>query len=400
MADRAIAQYLSHHAERETQHLGGFPLHRYDHCVVIPCFRETPAFAERLLAGPLRHKNLLVIVVINQNAPQPEPLNQALLAFFSRFDVVWQNEHLLLCHSDGAAIDWLVVDRSRDALVLPIKQGVGLARKIGCDIAVALAASQKLITPWLHTTDADAHLPPTYLDLPAPPYAAAVYPFEHIRAQASPREWHATQLYERALRYYVAGLRWAGSPYAQQPIGSLLAFTIKTYCEARGFPKRSAGEDFYLLNKLTKLGAIYTPETTVLLEARVSDRVPFGTGPKVRAIADLAAPAEQFCYYAPAVFHELKVWLDAVPNIWPALQTFQSPLAGLSTVAEEALNAAGIGRLWTHLYKQARTAADCERAAHVWFDAFQTLKFIRRLQEQAYPPRPLQSCLEEAPFEC
>lgn len=405
MAGRAIEQYLSRYAESETQLLDGFPQHCYDHCAVIPCFRETPAFAERLLTGPLNDKNMLVIVVINQSEARPQPLNQALLTFFSAFAPLWQNGHLRLCRNSWAAIHWLVVDRSQSPLWVPIKQGVGLARKIGCDIAVALSAKGMLISPWLHSTDADAHLPAGYLDLPssnAPgaPHAAAVYPFEHIRAEASIKEWQATQLYEQALHYYVAGLRWARSPYAQHTIGSLLAFTVKAYCEVRGFPKRNAGEDFYLLNKLTKLGPVYTPQARVKLRARLSDRVPFGTGPKVKTITDLKDPATEYCYYSPAVFVQLKRWLDAVPHVWQALQSATPPLGGLPMDVQDALSAAGIERLWPHLQKQGLTPEACERAIHTWFDAFQTLKFIRRLQARAYPPLPLQQCRREAPFQC
>lgn len=405
MANRAIDQYLSRHAENDAQLLEGFPPHRYEHCAIIPCFRETPAFAERLLKGPLHSKNILVIVVVNQSGAQPQPVNQALLSFFADFKALWQNQHLRLCQNGCSTIHWLVVDRSRSPLLIPAKQGVGLARKIGCDIAVALAAKQILIAPWLHSTDADAHLPADYLDLPSSsssdaPYTAAVYSFRHVRAAASAKEWQATQLYEQALRYYVAGLHWAGSPYAQQPIGSLLAFTVEAYCKVRGFPKRSAGEDFYLLNKLTKLGATFHPTPTVELEARISDRVPFGTGPKVKAITDFKNPETEYCYYSPTVFVQLKLWLDAIPLIWPALHASDAPLAALPAQVQKALTAAGIDRLWPHIQKQVRDAEACERAVHIWFDAFQTLKFIRRLQTWSYPPIPLQQCLREAPFPC
>lgn len=400
MTDRAITQYISHYAESEVTLLRGFPKHVYDHCIVIPCFRETPGFIERLLTGPQQDKNVLVIVVVNQNRTQPEPLNAALLEFFSFFNLIWHNKHLQLRRSMNAAIDWLVVDRCHPPLLLPNKQGVGLARKIGCDVAIALAAEGIINTQWLHTTDADAHLPPDYLNLPQPSYSAAVYAFGHIQADANDREWQATQLYEKALRYYISGLRWAGSPYCQQPIGSLLAFTIKAYCEARGFPKRSAGEDFYLLNKLSKLGPVYESQAVVRLEARASDRVPFGTGPKVTAIARLEDPAAEFCYYSPMIFVELKAWLDAIPSVWQALQAQSPALTDLSFEAQAALNAAGIEKLWPHLRKQARNAQACERSIHTWFDAFQTLKFIRRLEAQAYPPLPLQQCLLDAPFSC
>jgi hypothetical protein len=46
-----------------------------------------------------------------------------------------------------------LVERSQG---LPHKEGVGLARKIGCDIALSLYERGTLKSRWLHTTDADA----------------------------------------------------------------------------------------------------------------------------------------------------------------------------------------------------------------------------------------------------
>ena len=107
------------------------------------------------------------------------------------------------------------------------------------------------------STDADSHLPDNYFSSHPqdPKISVIIYTFKHENLGND--IGHATLLYETALRYYVAGLSWAGSPYAFYSIGSILAFNVKHYCQARGFPKRAAGEDFYLLNKLAKLGSIY-----------------------------------------------------------------------------------------------------------------------------------------------
>ena len=47
---------------------------------------------------------------------------------------------------------------------------------------------------------------------------------------------------------------------------------------SHGFPRRNATEDFYILNKLAKVGSIARlAGTPVILEGRLSDRVPIGT---------------------------------------------------------------------------------------------------------------------------
>lgn len=398
MAVHAIGQYLNVYAESEAHLLHGFPQHRFEHCIVIPCFAETTDFIERLRQGPLGCLNALVIIVVNQPAVEPVPLNLALLDYMADLPKVWQYQHLRLHRSQNLGLQWLIVDRTKAPL--PAKQGVGLARKIGCDIAVALHHEGKLASNWLHSTDADAHLPRDYLPLPETGYAAAVYQFQHVPAEANAKVWLATQVYEQALRYYIAGLRWAGSPYAHQPIGSTLAFTATAYCQARGFPKRSAGEDFYLLNKLSKLGAIYTAPAVVAIEARTSDRVPFGTGPEVLTISQLKNPWAEFCYYHPHIFVQLKHWHAAMPQVWQNRQQQLPPLTGLEPEVQQVLADAGIDRLWAHIERQAHSADACLQALNVWFDAFQTLKFVRRLQAMRYRPLPLQQCLQEAPFSC
>lgn len=398
MAVHAIEQYLRSYAEGEAHLLQGFPQHQFEHCIIIPCFAETTAFIERLRQGPLGTLNALIIIVVNQTTAEPVALNLALLDYMADLPKVWQHQHLRLYRGQNNGLQWLIVDRTEEPL--PAKQGVGLARKIGCDIAVALHHRKLLISNWLHSTDADTHLPGNYPPLPETGYVAAVYQFQHVPAAADARVWLATQVYEQALRYYIAGLRWAGSPYSHQPIGSTLAFTAAAYCQARGFPRRSAGEDFYLLNKLSKLGAVYTAQAVVAIEARTSDRVPFGTGPEVFAIAQLNDPWSEFCYYHPGIFVQLKNWLAAMPQVWHNRQHQLPYLTGLEPEVQQALVDAGINRLWAHIDRQAHSAEACSQALNVWFDAFQTLKFVRRLQAVRYRPLPLQQCLQEAPFPC
>ena len=87
------------------------------------------------------------------------------------------------------------------------------------------------------------------------------------------------------MSYYVAGLAMAGSRYAHHSLGSTIAVHAKTYAAVRGYPKRSAGEDFYLLNKICKLAPVERLAGPALsIEARISARVPFGTGPALRRL--------------------------------------------------------------------------------------------------------------------
>ena len=70
-------------------------------------------------------------------------------------------------------------------------------------------------------------------------------------------------------------------------MGSCLAVRPEAYAAVRGFPRKNAAEDFYVLDKLAKVGTIARlAGTPLLLEGRLSDRVPFGTG---KALSDLVS---------------------------------------------------------------------------------------------------------------
>ena len=108
-------------------------------------------------------------------------------------------------------------------------------------------------------------------------------------------------------------MNFAGSPYAFHTIGSTMAVSAVHYAKVRGFPKREAGEDFYLLNKLAKVGSVLeldvgTDDGAIEIDSRRSDRVPFGTGAAVNKITGLADPVREFQFYDPEVFGLLKTW--------------------------------------------------------------------------------------------
>jgi len=74
-------------------------------------------------------------------------------------------------------------------------------------------------------------------------------------------------------------LDFAGFPDSIYTIGSAFAVRAEAYVKQGGMNRRQAGEDFYFLNKLTKLGTVAEiNDAFVFPSARVSDRVPFGTG--------------------------------------------------------------------------------------------------------------------------
>ncbi|MDX2417782.1 MAG: hypothetical protein QNK19_10020 [Xanthomonadales bacterium] len=412
-----MEKYLRNYAEPEVLALEGLPDQlAWENVMVIPACNESPGL---LRSPPPCGGRSLMILVINepQNAAEKvSPRNRALeAAVEERFALLWRSAHdpgLSLWRDPCAGRDLLLVDRFSEGRHLAARGGVGFARKIGADLALDLIHHQRIHTTWIHCTDADVQLPATYfarsnrLQDDASKISALIYPFSHSDDQDKSESREvvlATLLYELSLRYYVAGMKHARSPYAFHTIGSTMAVNAIHYAKVRGFPKREAGEDFYLLNKLAKVGSVLelgedADNQAIEIESRRSDRVPFGTGAAVNKITGLANPVNDFRFYNPVVFELLKLWLQSFPTVWASGSTELSPsifpdqqmenrdhklqmlLTGLKTLkTDQAL---------VHAFRQSRNLDQFTRQMHTWFDAFRTLKLIHFLRDIDFPSIP------------
>ncbi|QBY05468.1 hypothetical protein E2K93_14295 [Thalassotalea sp. HSM 43] len=393
------AQYIEKYAETETAHLDKLSLPNcVDSALVIPAYREGAEFIQRFIQSPFHQTGKLLIVVINQpdndfdKAPQQALYDEAL----ALGQVVDKQHNLTLITLPSTQSMLLIVDRFNTPI--PHKQGVGLARKIGCDLAASLYNRQLIGNRFICSSDADAHLPDNYFSHSTSVDAATVcigLNFQHHCQDELIN--NANALYEKALRYYVAGLTYAKSDYAFFTIGSVLAFDVNAYCQCRGFPKRAAGEDFYLLNKLVKLGRYqYFADIVINLEARTSSRVPFGTGPAVAEIIAKQQNAYNYPYYNPQLFVELKALLTAFGNLYEHRLQLQCWTHQLSSISTHGLTAIGFDRF---IRSQAQTSKQqFNKQLCSFFDAFKTLKYLHALREQGLSDIALHQAITTAPF--
>lgn len=396
-----VVKYLQHYAQCNTHLLSQFlPLLSRDirHTVVIPAFNESADFLRRLSAHPDAESTLLILVINQPVGVAASHENQELFAFATQ-NIVHQQENITLTRIGPLQV--LVMDCFNHNRGLPAKQGVGLARKLGADIACALYALNALTSSWIYSTDADTHLPKNYFtrSVDSDSFGAMVFSFTHLDNNNPISA--ATQLYEQAIKYYAKGLAWAGSPYGFCTLGSALAFQIEAYAQVRGFPKKSGGEDFYLLNKIAKVAKVTTiTDIALVLDARQSARVPFGTGPSTTAI--LQAPLENYCYYHPQIFYRIKrliTWAEnhlcpkhALPA--DALAKWQAAAkSNLPTSTMAALEALGFEKFIEHARCQCANQDAVRRHFHIWFDAFKTLKFVHFLQANRFSATPITQCL-------
>jgi len=399
----ALEKYLAHHAEAEVRSLPSLGK-TFGHVIVIPAYDEGNNLFTTLKSippGPLG--DVLTIVVVNTPADAPPRIQLHSQQLIERLAAELGGEL--------AAGRLLCIDRT-GSKSLPTGQGVGLARKIGCDVALQLHAQGIVRSAWIHTTDADVKLPRSYFEAAAvsfdgEPPAALIYPFWH-QCEPPAALADAMQRYEVFLRYYVLGLADAGSPYAFHTLGSTLAIHASAYAKVRGFPRRAAGEDFYVLSKLAKVGTILQLQRPVLLiGGRSSHRVPFGTGAALKHILADAARGQVYRVYAPEVFQYLKVWLAALEllctdparsDIVDCLETAGRADGGADVdQLHHEMAAEGFLSAASHARQISLDASTMARHLRTWFDAFRTLKLIHRLT-RSFPKVELLDAIRRAPF--
>lgn len=395
MPDKATQKYLSLYAEfANIVEQDTAALESRDYALVIPAYKEHFDFVKLLTQHEHAHKILLILVLNEPDNDRGNAKNRSFLG-----DLNHHAEHIhTFSNIDFYRYESLqiaCIQRLEDQAI-PKNLGVGMARKLGADLACHLWAKKKISCPWIFSSDADAQLAAKHFDLPfADNVSAYCYPFKHVGPDGPVLA--ATQVYEKCLHYYQRQLELAGSPYAFHSLGSCMAISMPYYCRARGFPKRAGGEDFYLLNKLAKLAEVRTlhPQE-VRIEARVSDRVPFGTGPAVARILDDQAHQRPTLYYSPHIFEELRALLNAVPRFWSDLDSAQ---ASLPPICWQALIDAGFEQFLAKRRVQDKNSQQFCQHFHHWFDGFQTLKFIHRLQS-SYPDQAIEAiagaCVEQS----
>ncbi len=394
---KATSKYLSLYAEQEALHIS-FPEKIYNYVIVIPIYDEVATCLEQIFKH-IYEKNILIIVVVN--APDTietydHPINSLFIeALEKKAQKSSDLSKNIKLHQFNDFNDVLLVNKSTGPNKIPIKQGVGLARKIGCDIALKLIQKKRVILSWIFSTDADVILPQPYfsaLDNIDFVYSAVVFDFIHIT-----NNYELMKLqyyYDFKLRYYLSGINYAQTGYNYIPMGSTLVINAECYAAVRGFPKKNAGEDFYLLNKLAKISPIkYRNRNTVIaIESRFSQRVPFGTGPALIKLQNMMD--KEVKYYHPLCFEVLKMWLDYIKNLYNEELVIKPP---------KNLNLNGLYELFkcNSVFKkrilQINSKDKWDKFIFQWFDAFKTLKAVHYI-EKKYPPIEYLQLLKEPSF--
>jgi hypothetical protein len=180
-----------------------------------------------------------------------------------------------------------------------------------------------------------------------------------------------------------------------------MAVRASIYAQAGGMNKRQAGEDFYFLHKLSIYGGYKSiHETCVFPAARVSDRVPFGTG---KAQSKWIEKGELLTY-SPQIFSDLKAFFDLSDYFFTNQLKDNSLITiDLSKGLKDFLAQIDYQQKLKEIRQKSKSLTVFKKHFWAWWDGFMVLKAIHYLRDLYYPEITLleasQSFLESKGFE-
>lgn len=362
--------------------------------VVIPCLNEPEIIRtlESLWACEPVDSYCEVIVAVNDSENSRQEIKDFNL------------------HTYSQLLKWKKVN-DRDNLVLypiyaPSVQskfaGAGMARKIGMDEAVRRLNTVNKPNGVIISTDSDCLFSGNYLKRVESVFTenktcfAATINFRHrFEEMDDPRQEMGIRLYEDYLHYYKQALEFAGFPNSIYTIGSAFAVRAEAYVKQGGMNRRQAGEDFYFLHKLTKLGQLAEiNDAFVYPSGRISDRVPFGTGAAMTKwmnfTDDLALT------YRFDAFLDLKQLFDRVDEFFKiGLAGYIGILPSLPITIQEYLTSVSFEEKLTEINRNSSTPESFRKRFFQVFDAFQILKFLNKVHEQYYSTQSLYEAISQ-----
>ncbi len=354
-------------------------------CMVIPCYHE-PDICITLdsLAGcaPPRYP-VEVLIIVNHSHDDTETVKSR-----NRNTVKEIKEWKMI-----NSLPWLNIHVLAFEDFPPKHAGVGLARKIGMDEALYRFADINYCG-MIVCLDADCTVENNYLQaleqaqIAYFPQSCTVY-FEHdLQKVNDPALREGIIHYELFLRYYINALAYSHYPFAMHTVGSCMAVRADTYALSGGMNRRKAGEDFYFLHKIVPLGDYHTIQnTTVYPSARLSDRVPFGTG---KAQQDWLKDKESRSFaYHPDTFEALKHMMKSVTQLYHLPDGGDFSSLSLPRSLQQFLHDQGFGIKLQEMKANSSNYQTFLKRFFSWFDGFEVLKFVHYCRDNYYAPLDL-----------
>ncbi|MGF1584933.1 MAG: glycosyltransferase [Bacteroidales bacterium] len=373
------SSYLSRHSYYRP-FISADPVRGNNLSVVIPSFNEPDILTSLNSLYEARRPSFPLEVIVVVNAPETATASQILQNKITTESVrEWSNSH----NTDG------FMAYAINPPPFPRKHaGAGFARKTGMDEAVHRFNLQNNEQGILVSFDADAECDSNYFTELEKCFSGSqcsgctIY-FEHpVYGDNHPEVvYSAITLYELYLRYFLEATRFSGFPMAFHTVGSCFAVKAGIYAGQGGMNRRTAGEDFYFLQKIIPLGNFTELNTTrVVPSPRVSDRVPFGTGATIRRFAE-GSQSDLFTWPVQS-FDDLSSLFRIIPIFYQLKEEKVADLieklpAGLHDYLKQNNFTLAVNQMNTH----SANPDTFKKRFYTWFNAFRVLKYLNFAKE-------------------
>ena len=374
---------------------------KFNNIVVIPAIQEYENIQRLLLSLGSSDKRYfnesLFLFVINYFKSSSEDVKENNLKSINFLRNVISKESKEDSFTD---LNIGIIDVSTARHEMPEKEGgVGFARKMGMDTALGhfdyLNNKKKIII----SLDADCTVESNYLKAIVEAFnsknlSAAYVQYEHPMPD-NEQEKRAIICYEIFLRYYALGLKYACSKYAFPTIGSTIICDCESFIKVGGMNNKKAAEDFYFLEKLAKITDVEKiADTKVYPSSRISNRVPFGTGQRIKRFQ--IGTHDEYILYDPRTFRILKDWLEIFnsKNVFNA-EEYLKAAEVINTSLKEFLIMNNFQQSWNKILNNSKSEIQVQKQKNIWFDGFRTLKLIHYLRDNGYPPVNMFRAIDE-----
>ncbi|HDR50640.1 MAG TPA: glycosyltransferase family 2 protein [Mariniphaga anaerophila] len=342
--------------------------------VVIPCFREPEVLKtlESLHACRLPESEVEVILLINHSEIASEETKSQNLATKKEVDQ-W------ISTNPKAGLNFYATGP------VGLKKkwaGAGLARKRGMDEAIRRFNLNNKPDGILVSLDADTLVEENYLvEIESwfrknPEQIGATIAFSHQTEGLEGKHLEGIQLYEKYMDYYKNALDFTGYPYPMFTVGSAFAVKAEAYVKRGGMNRRQAGEDFYFLQNLVQIGPVgEITGTTVHPSARLSDRVPFGTGPVLHKW--MTGEEDLTKTYNHKAFADLKQFFDLKHLLYKASEKdYEKQVKNLPASVKFFLYEDNFWSEISDLNKNCSSPETFQKRFFQKFNAFKILKYL------------------------
>jgi len=352
--------------------------------IVIPCYNEPDIISSLVSLNNCKPVvGVEVIVIVNEEETCNDEVKQQNRITLAQIET-WKNKTSL----NYSLLTYHLIASARDA-------GVGFARKVGMDEAARRFERANCDNGVICCFDADSTCAANYIEsvsrhfpINSPkPNGATVY-YEHSLPDDNSLKEGIIQ-YELHLRYYVNALRLIGYPYAHQTVGSSMIVRSGIYQKIGGMNKRKAGEDFYFLHRVMPTGNFIDIKDTVIYpSARISDRVPFGTGKAMHKWQQ--ENSTDYLTYNLLSFQDLKnLFIKSESFFELKLNEVEEQVNKLPVSIRSYLKNNEFDKALMRINSHSKNRATFINKWYQYFDGFRVLKYLHYARDNYYENKPV-----------